>query len=210
MKNKIVFDFDGVLVDSNDLKGATFATVLDISSPDKINEIADHHRANPSMGRREKISIYMSRYVENWKAAVDIEQVVGRFSKTVTESLVSQGLIEGAFEFLQTFNVSHDLQICSSAPAAEIESILSQLGLRDLFSEVCGYPTEKKEFLRSCSVVSANVIFVGDSQTDLISAENAGVDFIGFRLTPPQVGVPNVFNFRDLPQAIQKIEMRAN
>lgn len=67
MKKTIDFDFDGVLVDSVALKGSAFSRVLGIENPNIVQEIAQHHLANPSMGREDKLSNYMSTYRNHTK-----------------------------------------------------------------------------------------------------------------------------------------------
>lgn len=208
MKRTIVFDFDGVLVDSVELKGSAFSQVLEILDTNVSDEIAEHHLSNPSMGREEKLLHYMSIHRDHIAQGIQLPEALSQFSRQVISSLSRIGLMDGCRDFLAHFSATHDLQICSSAPDWEITEILSNLGVLKYFSKICGPPTKKDEFLLECSKVSEGLIFIGDSMTDLVAAERANVEFIGYRLRGETKCTRIIHTFSELPQAINEIEMR--
>lgn len=208
MKQTIVFDFDGVLVDSVALKGSAFSKVLGIDNPTVVKEIAKHHIANQSMGREEKLSTYMAKYSNHTRQGVRLSEALEHFSRYIVGSLASTGLIEGSREFLDRCVGRYDLQICSSAPDYEISEILAHLGMLGYFSNICGFPTNKNEFLIDCLKSADRVIFIGDSISDLMAAQNTEVEFIGFRFQVRRQDIKIVDNYSKLSEVIYEIEMR--
>ena len=209
MKKVIVFDFDGVLVDSVALKGSAFSKVLGIESPNIVQEIAQHHLANPSMGREHKLRTYMKTYRNHTKQGVSLSAALAEFSRIIVASLASQGMMEGSQKFLDTVRNEYDLQICSSAPKVEIEEFLSNIGALEYFSKVSGFPAKKDKFLADCLKTSERVIFIGDSITDLSAARNAKVEFIGFRFQPHSRDIRIVNDYSKLYEVVSQREKRS-
>lgn len=208
MRKTIVFDFDGVLVDSVSLKGSAFSKVLGIENRNVVQAIAQHHMANPSMGREDKLSTYMTKYRNHTKKGLSLSGALEEFSKIIVAGLASEGLMEGSLQFLDKVRNEYDLQISSSAPEAEIVEFLSNIGVLEYFSKVSGFPAKKHKFLSDCLKTSARVTFVGDSITDLIAARKAKVEFIGFRFDPHRRDIRIVNDYSKLYEVLSQMEER--
>lgn len=207
MKGLVALDFDGVVVDSVAAKGHAFVTALGIKSTDTeiVREIMGHHIGNPAMGRREKFIHYMSRFAGVLEKDLDLSELCDLFALNVVSELSKRGPMPGLVEFLENKKSRYEFQICSSAPAHEIEEILEELNLAQYFSHTCGYPTNKTVFLEQKKKEFPNVIFIGDSPTDEEAAELAKVDFIGFRLHKENRAGPNAQNFSELESILEKM-----
>ncbi|TMV92925.1 phosphoglycolate phosphatase [Thioclava sp. BHET1] len=99
------------------------------------------------------------------------------------------------------------LAICTNKPLKPAEAVLDYLGLRERFALVLGgdsLPSRKPdpEMLRACHVRLGGgpMVYVGDSEVDAQTAENANAPFVlyteGYRHTPVQ-DLPHQVAFAD-------------
>ncbi|MCK7614339.1 phosphoglycolate phosphatase [Roseibium sediminicola] len=112
----------------------------------------------------------------------------------------------------------HALAVCTNKPAAPAHEILTDLGLASFFDDLIGgdsLPSRKPDpegllILRD-RLGSGPVVYVGDSEVDAQTAQNAGVPFAlfteGYRKSP--VGeIPHTVRFskfNDLPQQVESL-----
>ena len=54
----IIFDFDGVIADSVQVKTDAFAALYKPYGPDIVKKVVEHHEANGGMSHFEKIRLY--------------------------------------------------------------------------------------------------------------------------------------------------------
>jgi phosphoglycolate phosphatase len=107
------------------------------------------------------------------------------------------------------------LGICTNKPIAPTHSVLKHLDLASRFGAVLGgdsLPQRKPDpapLFKTAELLGASpVIYVGDSETDAATAQNAGVPFLlyteGYRKTPaedlPQAG--RFSDFAELPALV--------
>ena len=63
MLKAILFDFDGVLVESVDIKTKAFAKLFENEGPEIVNKVVEYHLANGGVSRFKKFDyIYIYSY----------------------------------------------------------------------------------------------------------------------------------------------------
>lgn len=181
MIKAIIFDFDGVLVESADIKTEAFKELF-ADYPQKIKEIVNYHLVNAGVSRYVKFR-YIYEHILGKDLSKDKEIELGRrFSQIVWQRILEAPFITGAKEFLDTYKDKYQFFIASGTPEEELQNIINAKKLHSYFKEIHGSPKEKTDIINN--IINNyvfdrdEVVYVGDSQSDRIAAEQAGIVFI--------------------------------
>ncbi|WP_431858958.1 HAD family hydrolase [Azospirillum sp.] len=181
----ILFDFDGVLCDSNGLKGDAFETLYAEETPEVRAAIRAFHHANGGMPRRDKLRRFEGDILGRPVDETRIAALADRFAATVEQGVVRCAPIPGAAEFVAAHAGRLPLFVISATPHEEMNRIVDARGMRSQFVEVYGSPPAKAE--TAASIIARHgfrterVAFVGDAVQDIAAANKLGLPFIGVR-----------------------------
>lgn len=206
----IIFDFDGVLCDSNDLKGETFATLYAHEGPEIQDAIRAYHRDNGGMPRREKLARFERDILGRALDEDRLDRMVAGFAAAVEEAVIACAEIPGATDFLATHAGRPALFIISATPHEEMLRIAERRGMTDRFVSVHGSPPSKAEtaamLIARHGLRPGRVAFVGDAVQDYAAATALDLHFVGVRDAdgrhPFPDGTLTVADLRDLPAAL--------
>jgi phosphoglycolate phosphatase-like HAD superfamily hydrolase len=181
MIKALIFDFDGVLVESSDIKTAAFRQLF-AGYPEKVNEIVKFHKKNMGISRYVKFR-HIYEHMLQKPLSVNDENALGeRFSQLVLAEVIKAPFVKGALEFLKENKNKYLFFIASGTPEAELVSIIDQKGIGDLFKGFYGSPLQKsgiiKKILSGHGLKTNEVIFVGDADSDKAAAEETRVPFV--------------------------------
>ena len=183
-KSILVFDFDGVLADSVNIKANAFAELYSPYGSEIVEQVVAHHLANGGMSRFDKFNYYHNVYLNMKGDQFDMDRLDNQFSKIVVDKVIACPETPGAEKFIQENSLKHKCYINSATPQNEIRQIISARGLQKYFLTVLGSPTSKSENLKKIRKSNPNVptsgfLFFGDTLSDLEAAKNNNIDFIG-------------------------------
>jgi len=178
----VVFDFDGVILESFDIKTKAFAFLFK-DYPEYLEEIIKLHKGHGGMSRFEKFEI-IYRDILGQPLSKERKQELGKqFSEYVYQEVLESPFVEGAKEFLEKYYQKISLFVASGTPEEELRSIVKERGLDKYFKGVFGIPLKKKDITLKIMEESGfnpkEVVFVGDAIEDYQGAKEAGVRFIG-------------------------------
>lgn len=177
----IIFDFDGTILESMDVKTKAFA-VLFGGYPEKINEIVALHTSHGGMSRFEKFEKIHSDILNEPLSEEKKQELSNQFSQLVYQGVLSSPFVEGAKEFLDKYQGKLPMFIASGTPDSEIKSLVKDKELGQYFKDVLGSPAKKSEIiskiLKDFNFQPQDVIFVGDAIDDYEGAKAAGVKFV--------------------------------
>ncbi len=204
-KEVLVFDFDGVLVDSVEVKTDAFAELYRSYGQDVMDRVVAHHRANGGMTRFEKFRHYHQAFLGLDITEEEVERLSGEFSNIVVNKVVNASEIPGAIDFLKKWYQEKICFVNSATPEDEIRDIVKQRRWDHFFVKVYGAATSKFENLNKIIEThpefnKEDFLFFGDAMSDLNAAVKAGVDFIGIGDTQSSIlarKVPNERLFAD-------------
>ena len=183
-KSIMVFDFDGVLADSVDIKADAFAELYSPYGSEIVEQVVAHHLANGGMSRFDKFSYYHNVYLNMKINQFNMDKLVKQFSTIVMDKVIACAEIPGAEMFIQKNCLHHKCYINSATPQNEIRQIVQARGLQKYFVNVLGSPTSKSENLKKIrksnpKVPTSGFLFFGDALSDLDAANNNNFEFIG-------------------------------
>lgn len=181
MIKAIIFDFDGVLVESVDIKADAFAYIFR-QYPAHKDEIVKLHLANGGVNRFDKIRWIYRDILKKPLAEEKLKELGEEFSNYVYKKVISSSFVPGAKEFLEKYLNKMMLFIISGTPQEEIMSIVREKGLSKYFLEVLGAPEDKgshaTKILEKYRLAPDEVVFLGDAYSDYEGANKSGIRFV--------------------------------
>ena len=182
-KKNIIFDFDGVLVDSVNIKADAFAYIYNSYGKKIINKVISHHLQNGGMSRFEKFKYYHKNFLDVIIDHEEIKLLSKKFSDHVIGKVVKAPEINGAVDFLNKFHNIKCFYINSATPTDEIIEIIRLKGWKKYFTKTFGSPSSKSENISKILSCLKNdnlssCIFFGDARSDFIASKRMGIDFI--------------------------------
>lgn len=179
----IVFDFDGVIVDSVAIKSQAFQDVYADATPEQLAAIDRYHHAHGGVSRREKFRYFEAALFGRQTDPAGIEALAERYRTIVYEKVVACRLIPGALDFLNDIAQRLPLHLVSGTPQEELEAIVERRGLRHFFQRVIGAPTLKPAAFATLAAEYGHdprrMVAIGDSTTEFDAARGMGMPFVG-------------------------------
>lgn len=179
----IIFDFDGVILDSVNVKTSAFESLYASYGKNIQQKVRNHHLQNGGISRFEKFKHYHKLFLGKNIDNKQLDNLADKFSKLVFNEVCNSNFIDGAFEFLKSVSKSYLTFICTGTPQSEIELILQKKSLNQFFNDIYGSPKSKEsiinEIISKYNLSNQEIIFIGDAMTDYNAALRTNVKFIG-------------------------------
>jgi len=202
-----LFDFDGVIVDSVNIKTEAFAELYRPFGEKVISKVVRHHRSHGGMSRFEKIHYYHKQYLNQDLSNSDLMKLANRFSRMVLNKVTKAPFIKGSFQFLKLLKDKNKiLFIISGTPEDEIKKIIKKRHLNRFFKDVKGSPLSKQEnierILKKYGILATDCVYFGDSKEDSDAASSVSIVFVGINYSCRKKG------YKDFAQMIRRMGHR--
>ncbi len=183
MVKAIVFDFDGMILESVDIKTRAFCTMFE-KYPQHLDKIVRLHLDNGSMSRFENFQIIYYDYLGLSIGEDELDRLGKEFSRLVYKHVLECPFVPGAYQFLKARCAEgHRLFIASGTPENELRDIVRGRRLTSFFDGVYGSPRSKSEILRAIlaenNLPPNEAVSIGDALGDFQSAFDVSIPFIG-------------------------------
>jgi len=190
----IIFDFDGVVVESGKIKTQAFAELYRSHGEDIVAKVVQFHNQNGGMSRYHKFRHFQQHFLNKPPLTeTEVKQLDILFSELVVEAVIAAEPVPGALELIRQQAERIPLFVASGTPDSELKVIVERRGLAPYFKAVHGAPALKKtiiaEFLSAYELKPESVLMIGDAIADLEGAQANNTAFLG-RVYP---GDPNPF-----------------
>ncbi|MEO7317583.1 MAG: HAD family hydrolase [Chthoniobacteraceae bacterium] len=183
MIRAIIFDFDGVILDSVDIKTRAFARVFEEHGPEVMQQVVAHHIANGGISRFRKFQHIYENILRRAMPDGESERLGERFSDLVFDEILKAAWIPGAPEFLAENHARYRCFVASGTPEDELKRIVQLRDLEKYFAGVFGSPATKEQIIRRIldehGFQNTEAVFIGDAMTDYTAAAACGLRFIG-------------------------------
>jgi len=178
----VALDFDGVIVESNDIKDRAFSEIFK-EYPEHYEEMMAYHFAHNAVDRQQKFRYFVDEMLNLQNNSVLIEECSNRFSKITKQSIIKCPYVEGALSFLDYAHKKYPLYLISATPQEELDAIVQARDLKKYFKAIFGAPLRKSDtigkIMLSENALPDETLFVGDSPEDLKTASRLGIHFVG-------------------------------
>ena len=177
----LIFDCDGVILDSNRIKSEAFRTAALPYGDAAANALVAWHVANGGISRYQKFAHFLSDIVPAGQPGPDLQTLLTRYAAAVSDGLCSCAVAPGLAQLRARTQAARWL-IVSGGDQAELRAVFAARGLADMFDGgIFGSPDNKDQIL-SRELTSGNItgpaLFLGDSTYDHRAARAAGLDFV--------------------------------
>lgn len=181
----ILWDFDGVLMDSMPIRNEGFASVLSHFPKDKVDLLIDYHLKNAGLSRYAKFRYFFRVIMAQEVDEVEITALAQRFSdKMLARLLDSSLLIEDSLNFVKRYHQQIPMHIVSGSDGDELRFICQHLGIDRYFRSIHGSPTPKIELvanlLKRYKYSVTETVLIGDSINDFEAAAKNELRFYGY------------------------------
>lgn len=179
----IVFDCDGVILDSVFVKARAFARVAEPFGAEARDMLVMYQATHGGVSRYEAFA-WMYRAVLGREITPEDSRRLGQqFAEYALDEVKSCPLIPGIAQVLDDWHDRLPLCVCSGTPTEELRKILGLRRLSGYFRMILGSPPAKAKVLEtivdSMGLDPADVLMVGDSVVDRDAAEVVGTQFYG-------------------------------
>ena len=179
----LVFDCDGVILDSVPVKTRAFARLAEPFGPEARDRFVMYHTVHGGVSRYRKFAWFFQEVLGREITPEESEEWGRRFADYALDEVRRCALIPGAADVLEKWHGRLPLYVCSGAPEEEVRAVLAERGLADLFTGIHGSPPAKAELLarivNGAGVAAEAALLVGDAVTDRDAAEQVGTHFYG-------------------------------
>jgi len=179
----VVFDCDGVLIESNAVKTQAFGQTVAEFGPEAMEGLMAYHRAHGGISRFKKFEWFYTEVLKTPLSQERMDTLCRRFSDHCMDKVLEAPMVAGARECLDALFHKLPLFVASGAPEPELRKVLEKKELARYFKGICGTPPEKQyrleQIISENQLVSSQVLMVGDANTDYEAAQYCNTLFYG-------------------------------
>lgn len=180
----IVFDCDGVLLNSNIIKTKAFYHCILSHGESADQAFVDYHVKNGGISRYKKFDYFLKKIVPNLakqSVYLDTKHLLNEYTKEIKSGLLQCEIAEG-LQILRHMTKDSKWFVVSSGDQQELKEIFAMRGLTELFDGGIFGSLDTKDEILTREAQNGNIqqsaLFLGDSRYDHEAACNAGLDFI--------------------------------
>lgn len=179
--SSVVFDCDGVILDSNEVKTNAFYNSTVSYGDGYARALVEYHKKNGGVSRYEKYKYFLTDILGGELCHEELNSLINDFASQVRQGLMTCGVAPG-LEDLRKQNHGAKWFVVSGGDEAELREVFAARCLDHLFDGgIFGSP-DSKDLILAREFDNANMtkpgIFLGDSKYDFESSRRAGLDFI--------------------------------
>lgn len=190
----IVFDCDGVILESVDVKTKAFGRTMEKYGPEAVSRFIDYHVANGGVSRYKKFEWFYREVLGRTIDEAELASLAECFKNLVFEGVMNAPMVRGALASIETLHHRMPMYVASGTPTEELTQVLNARNLTRFFKGVYGSPPAKTELLKHIieqeGTDPADTLMIGDSSTDLAAAQACGTLFWGRGESFKQSGWP--------------------
>ncbi|MCY4523945.1 MAG: HAD family hydrolase [Halobacteriovoraceae bacterium] len=171
-KTVLIFDCDGVILDSNSLKIKAFLnTIKEYDNEIKVKFI-QYVKSNFGKSRYHFFDYLLRKLIGNYKKST-YEKLIKKFSQESYQLYLTCPITKGTKDFLK--NSNHQSYIATGSDQNEMINVFKKKSLIQYFQQINGSPRTKTEIIRNILNSTKgfqHYYFIGDSQNDLNACKN--------------------------------------
>lgn len=185
MIKNIIFDFDGVILDSVAIKTEGYKLLFKNFDKKVIEKILMYHKNNGGISRYEKIKYFFNELLKQTISEKNVQSYANKYSVITKEKLSNPHyLIKDTVDFINMNHQKYNMHIASGADEDDLRYICNTLELTQFFKSINGSPIKKNQIiyniLNQNNYLKKETILVGDSINDFDAAKANDIGFYGY------------------------------
>ncbi len=182
MIKNIIFDFDGVILESNEVKIQGFFKLFEQFGEENSLKISNYFKNNAGLSRYDIINYFFLVILNEEMDKIKLTEYANKYSDIVKESVVNSKFVIGIEKFLSQ-NTQYELFIVSSSDEKDLKYICNKLNIDKYFKSIIGSPTKKADninnIINNFGLKKNETVYVGDSLNDYHATIKNDLTFIG-------------------------------
>jgi HAD superfamily hydrolase (TIGR01549 family) len=179
----ILWDFDGVLMDSMPVRDRGFELVLHDYPAEHVRQLMVYHRQNGGLSRYVKFRYFFEEIRKEAITEEMMQDLTKKFSEIMRYHLTDTALlIDDSLAFVKRYYSHYNMHIVSGSDGNELNYLCAELGISRYFKSIHGSPTPKTQLVKAV-IEHTNIsecVLIGDSINDQEAAAANRIDFIGY------------------------------
>ncbi|OMP32206.1 HAD family hydrolase [Mangrovimonas sp. DI 80] len=185
MIQTVLWDFDGVILDSMSVRDRGFEEIFKDFSSDQVSQLIKYHRINGGLSRYVKIRHFYEEILGREISDAEVMAYAKEFSKLMKKELTNpKNLIMDSVNFIKENYQKYNFHIVSGSDQEELRFLCKELDLTSYFISIHGSPTPKKLLVENLMGLhgyeKGNTCLIGDSINDLEAAQRNDIAFFGY------------------------------
>jgi HAD superfamily hydrolase (TIGR01549 family) len=185
MIKNIIFDFDGVILDSMAIREFGFREILKQYLDKNVSELIRFHNDNGGLSRFVKLRYFFEEILEKTISEEELNNYAEKYSTIMRKELVKESYqIRETMDFIKNNSNRYRFFIVSGSEQNELRYLCKMQGIDHYFQSVLGSPADKKELvmrlLQDECCDKDETILIGDSINDFEAATKNGIRFYGY------------------------------
>lgn len=184
----IIWDFDGVILDSGPVRTQGFEQVLTQRAYKEadVKKLVDYHLQNGGLSRYAKFEYFLTNILPKQKnVAHKVQQYAMDYKKIMLGSLQNPSLlINDSLTYIKSTASKKAFYIASGSDQIELRTLCKFFGINVYFKEIFGSPTPKNTIVANIldkkNLDKKTTCLIGDSINDYEAAAHNGIDFFAY------------------------------
>lgn len=185
MIKNILWDFDGVIIDSMAIREYGFREIFKNFDKQSVDKLIQYHNNNGGLSRFHKIEYFFSNILKQNITQNEILQYADKFTTIMRQELINpKHLIIETVKFIKNNYKNYNFHIVSGSENNELNYLCRKLNLSQYFISIHGSPTLKNnlvlDLITNCKYNLNETILIGDSINDYEAAIANKIEFYGY------------------------------
>lgn len=204
-----VFDCDGVILDSNEIKSQAFFDVALPFGQEKADRFVAYHKRHGGVSRQEKFKYLVTEILklDPRDRESTTNELIEAYGRLCREGLETCPMIEGVQSFLASVPKPIRNYVVSGGAQTEVRHALRERDLDSFFSLILGNPRSKEanmQDLFDAGRLEGRGAYFGDARLDMELARQFGLDFVlvsgasEWKEAEVEFSGEQIYDFRDL------------
>lgn len=174
----IIFDFDGVIINSHKVKTLAFYNVFKVYGELYGLKAKKFHLEHVGKSRYFKFKYILKNILKSKVTKKKILNLDKEFDHFVQKRIKKMYPSHHLIRFLKNKNNLFNIYISTGTPQANIVKTLKEKKILKYFDKVYGSPKSKINHIKMIKKNDKKNIFIGDSFEDFKAAKNSNIEFI--------------------------------
>ena len=179
----IIFDFDGVLVDSNEIRYTGFEVLFKDYPKHQVMELVNMLVRMVGSLDTKRFRLFFEKIRGELISNKEVLRFAQYYSDIVAKKVEEAPTILGSIEYLEKYSRTYKCSIVSGSDQDELRQICKNRSISKYFCKILGFPVEKavniKRLIAREGWKASECLYIGDSINDYDAALANVIDFLG-------------------------------
>ena len=176
---KIIFDFDGVILNSHIIKSKAFKNIFKEFNNKISNQAYKYHLNNVGKSRYQKFRYILKKNFKNIRKD-QIDNLNKQFNEYCDKRIDKLKISAHLLKFFRKNFHSTKFYISTGTPESKIKETVKKKKINKYFKKIYGSPKKKEEHIKMIirKTNKKKILFIGDSLEDLKASKKTNINFL--------------------------------